>query len=201
MQSKNNFINACEESWKTHKKRKYLYLQWENSSTDDKKSYGSKVQAVLENRSKTSPHLLSKRLDVNKTETKLSSSGKFQSGKIWWRQNEAIFKEIIPNQSIYTQLNFQIQLRNVSVIVQKEKIATKNFNLRRKKFILTLTIQLKSPEKQRKTEVCQFPSIMSEKNVRNNSRNCIRLRATKFFLVFAGQKHVVNTSRVTDKEV
>ena len=119
--------------------------------------------------------------------------------KIWWRQNEANFKEIIPNQSIYTQLSFQIQLRNVSVIVQKEKLAIKNFNLRWKKFILILTIELKSPEKQRKTEVCQFPSIMSEKNVRSNSRKCIHLRAIKFFLVFAGQKHVVDTSRVTDK--
>ena len=176
-------------------------MQWENSSTDDKKSYGSKVQAVLENRSKTSPHLLWKRLDVNKTENKLSSSGKFQSGKIWWRQNEANFMETIPNQSIYTQLSLQIQLRNVSVIVQKEKFAIKHSNLIWKKFILTLTIQLKSPEEQRKTEVCQFPSIMSEKNVRNNSRNCIHLRATKFFLLFAGQKHVVDTSRVTDKEV
>ena len=40
MQSKNNFINAWEESWKTHKKRKYIYLHRENSSTEYKKSYG-----------------------------------------------------------------------------------------------------------------------------------------------------------------
>ena len=98
-------------------------------------------------------------------------------------------------------LNFERQLRNVTVIVQKEKIAIKNFNLRWKKFIPTLTIQLTSPEKQRKKEVCQFPSIMSEKNVSNNSRTCIHLRAIKVFLVFAGQKHVDDTSRVIDKEV
>ena len=40
VQSKNNFINACEEKWKTHKKWKYIYLHRENSSTEYNKSYG-----------------------------------------------------------------------------------------------------------------------------------------------------------------
>ena len=128
----------------------------------------------------------------------------FLQVSIWedmMRAKRDIFQRKIPKSTHLCSTKFLITIVNVSVVEQKEKIAIKNLNLRFKKFIPTLTIQLKSPGKFGKLEFYHFSSIMSEKNLCNSSRICRHLRKIKLFLVFAGQKQISGTSRVTDEKV
>ena len=130
----------------------------------------------------------------------MSNSCRFQSVKIW-SQRKRLFSN--KNPKINPFVVKSLLESNFKSLC--ESAVRENFNLNphtaEKKLILLTEATIPINTMKWKGSCNQFPSFMPEPYLSTRSRTCMHLKISRFFLVFAGQKHISGTHRATNEQV
>ena len=131
----------------------------------------------------------------------MSYSCRFHSIRIWTQRKKPFPKKNPQNQSIRGQITFGIQLQTFPSKCNTRKLRSKTWNTA-EKYSFQYWRQLNSPIQRSKREaVTGFLHLCLNHIWAPGQRHVCISKISRFFVVFAGQKHISGTHRATNEQV
>ena len=131
----------------------------------------------------------------------MSNSCRFQSVKIWSQRKRLFSKKNPKINAFVVKTLLESNFKSLCQSAVREHFSLNPQTQLKKKLILLTEATIPINTMKWKGSCNQFPSFMSEPSLSTRSRTCMHLKISRFFLVFAGQKHISGTHRATNEQV